>query len=77
MDRALRLLFVGDVVGTLGCEAARTLVPALRSELSLDAVIVNGENSAPNGFGLTEQTAELLLSLADFVTLGDHAFARP
>lgn len=74
MDRTLRLLFVGDVVGTLGCEAARGLIPALRRELELDAVIVNGENSAPNGFGITEQTAELLLSVADFVTLGDHAF---
>lgn len=77
MDRALRLLFVGDVVGTLGCEAAHELIPALRGEMGLDAVIVNGENSAPNGFGLTERTAALLLAVADFVTLGDHAFDQP
>lgn len=77
MDRALRLLFVGDVVGTLGCETAAALLPSLRRELRLDAVIVNGENSAPNGLGLTEQTAELLLAVADFITLGDHAFDQP
>ncbi|MEW6637859.1 MAG: TIGR00282 family metallophosphoesterase [Actinomycetota bacterium] len=70
-----RLLFVGDVVGEGGCEAVRALVPGLRRELALDAVIANAENSA-GGFGITEQTGEALLSVVDFLTLGDHAFDR-
>jgi len=73
----LRLLFVGDVVGPAGRTAARELIPALRRELRLDAVIVNGENSADNGFGATPQTAQELLTVADFLTLGDHAFDQP
>lgn len=77
MDRPLRLLFVGDVVGPVGCAAAAALIPALRRELALDGVIVNGENSAPNGFGITEASAAGLLAVASFVTLGDHAFDQP
>jgi metallophosphoesterase (TIGR00282 family) len=48
--------------------------PALRRDLALDAIIVNGENSADNGFGVTVESAQELLGVADFVTLGDHAF---
>ena len=44
-----RLLFIGDVVGDAGCAAVRTLAPTLRRELGLDAIIANGENSAPGG----------------------------
>lgn len=74
MDKTFRLLFIGDVVGPIGCAAVQAFVPDLRQELQLDAVIVNGENSPASGFGITEHTAEALLSVADFVTLGDHAF---
>jgi metallophosphoesterase (TIGR00282 family) len=69
-----RLLFIGDVVGEAGCEAVRALVPALRQELKLDAVIVNAENSAPSGRGITPDSGSDLLSVADFLTLGNHAF---
>ena len=69
-----RLLFVGDIVGEAGCNAVRTLVPALRKELGLDAVIANGENSAPGGRGITPQTGDALLSRVDFLTLGNHTF---
>jgi calcineurin-like phosphoesterase len=46
-----RLLFIGDVVGEAGCVAVQALVPALRRELELDAVIVNAENSGPRADG--------------------------
>lgn len=69
-----RLLFIGDVVGDAGCAAVRTLVPALRHELGLDAVVANGENSAPGGRGITPESGSDLLSVVDFLTLGNHAF---
>jgi 2',3'-cyclic-nucleotide 2'-phosphodiesterase len=68
------LLFVGDVVGPAGCAAALDLVPLLREELQLDAVVVNAENSAPAGRGITHESGSALLSVADFLTLGNHAF---
>ncbi|HLM77216.1 MAG TPA: TIGR00282 family metallophosphoesterase [Rubrobacteraceae bacterium] len=69
-----RLLFIGDVVGEVGCAAVRALVPTLRRELELDAVIVNAENSASSGRGITPDSGSALLSVADFLTLGNHAF---
>src|SRR5215217_8045903 len=69
-----RLLFVGDVVGESGCAAVQALVPALRQELELDAVIINAENSASSGRGISPDSGLTLLSVADFLTLGNHAF---
>ena len=71
---SFRLLFVGDVVGPAGCAAALDLVPRLREELDLDAVVANAENSAPAGRGITRESGSALLSVADFLTLGNHAF---
>ena len=71
---SFRLLFVGDVVGEAGIEAVLGIVPALRQGLELDAVVVNGENSAPGGRGITEEGSDALLSVADFLTLGNHTF---
>src|SRR5215204_5197926 len=69
-----RLLFIGDVVGETGCAAVQALVPALRQELGLDAVVVNAENSASSGRGITPDSGSALLSVADFLTLGNHSF---
>ncbi|HKZ26457.1 MAG TPA: TIGR00282 family metallophosphoesterase [Rubrobacteraceae bacterium] len=69
-----RLLFIGDVMGEVGCAAVSMLVPTLRQELELDAVVANGENSAPGGRGITPESASDLLSVVDFLTLGNHAF---
>lgn len=71
---SFRLLFIGDVVGEAGCTAVQDLVPALRQELELDAVIINAENSAPSGRGITPNSGSALLSVGDFLTLGNHAF---
>jgi 2',3'-cyclic-nucleotide 2'-phosphodiesterase len=69
-----RLLFVGDVVGSAGCSAVLDLVPKLREELRLDAVVANAENSAPGGSGITKESSTALLSVVDFLTLGNHTF---
>ena len=49
-------------------------MPKLRGELGLDAVVANAENSAPTGRGVTLKSGAALLSVADFLTLGNHAF---
>ncbi|MEM9139000.1 MAG: TIGR00282 family metallophosphoesterase [Pseudomonadota bacterium] len=70
----MKILFLGDVVGRAGRTAVIEELPDLRRELSLDFVVVNGENAAA-GMGLTGPIAtELLAAGADVVTLGDHAF---
>ena len=62
------------MVGPVGCSAVLDLVPKLRGELGLDAVVANAENSAPTGRGVTPKSGAALLSVADFLTLGNHAF---
>ena len=70
----MRVLMVGDVVGQPGREAVASVLPGLRSSLSLDYVIVNGENAA-RGRGLTEKTAaELFDAGVDVITSGNHIF---
>jgi 2',3'-cyclic-nucleotide 2'-phosphodiesterase len=69
-----RLLFIGDVVGEAGCAAVQALVSASRWELGLNAVVANAENSAPQGRGITPESGSALLSVVDFLTLGNHAF---
>jgi metallophosphoesterase (TIGR00282 family) len=71
----VRLLFVGDVVGSPGRAALRTLLPGLRERHEPDWVVVNGENAA-GGLGITAKIArEMLGDLGvDVVTLGNHAY---
>ncbi|MBM3860412.1 MAG: TIGR00282 family metallophosphoesterase [Verrucomicrobia bacterium] len=70
----MKILFIGDIVGSPGRHAVATLVPRLRQERGLDMVIANGENSA-HGAGLTEATVGALLgSGVDVITTGDHVW---
>ena len=47
----MRLLFIGDIVGTPGVGIARKAVPLLRSRHGLDVIIANAENASA-GAGL-------------------------
>ena len=70
----MRILFLGDVVGRPGRKAVTDHLPGLRERWLLDAVIVNGENSAA-GFGITETICEELIGAgADAITLGNHSW---
>jgi hypothetical protein len=72
----LKILFLGDLVGRSGREAAAAAIPGLRARLGLDLVVVNGEN-ASHGFGLAPDMARALFAAgADVVTLGNHAWDR-
>jgi metallophosphoesterase (TIGR00282 family) len=71
----VRLLFVGDVVGSPGRRALAELLPGLRERHRPDWVVVNGENSA-GGLGINTKIArEMLDDLeVDAITLGNHAY---
>ena len=74
MDRRMRLLFIGDVVGRAGRAVLTAQLPKLRAAWNLDFVVVNGENAA-GGFGVTEAICDEFVSAgADCVTLGNHSF---
>src|SRR5438552_212414 len=75
MTGSLKFLFVGDLIGEPGLALFAKWVPVLKQEHALDAVIVNGENSAKNGSGITPQVIEFLKKHgATVITTGNHAF---
>jgi 2',3'-cyclic-nucleotide 2'-phosphodiesterase len=70
------ILFVGDVVGSLGKRTLLGLLPQLRERHAPTFVVVNGENSA-GGLGITAKIAdELFAAGVDVITLGNHAYHR-
>ena len=70
----MRLLFVGDIVGSPGRHAVESLLPGLMEQHEPDFVVVNGENSA-GGLGITEKIARGLYDIGvDAITLGNHAY---
>ena len=72
----MRILCIGDVVGSIGCEFLRNNLPTLKKVKGVDFVICNGENSA-DGNGLTPVSAKHLFdSGVDAITLGNHSFRR-
>ncbi|MGI6279140.1 MAG: TIGR00282 family metallophosphoesterase [Acutalibacteraceae bacterium] len=72
----MRLLCIGDVCGSSGCEMVRRTLPELKLSKKIDTVIINGENSA-DGNGITPKSAEYLFACgADVITGGNHSFRR-
>jgi 2',3'-cyclic-nucleotide 2'-phosphodiesterase len=68
----VKLLFIGDIVGSPGRRAVKELVSKLRQQHDLDFIIANGENSA-GGSGITPKIAEELFAAGvDAITTGDH-----
>ena len=72
----MRILLIGDIVGSPGREAVRKIVPKLCRDRSVDFVIANAENVA-GGSGLTPETVdELFRSKIDVITSGDHVWKK-
>lgn len=72
----MRVLCIGDVVGSRGCAFVREKLPNLRRVYGIDVVICNGENSADGNGVLPTSADSLFASGVDVVTLGNHAFRR-
>ncbi|MGI6264570.1 MAG: TIGR00282 family metallophosphoesterase [Acutalibacteraceae bacterium] len=72
----MRVLCVGDVVGSAGCAHLRRVLPPVKRQYGVDVCIVNGENAA-DGNGITPAAAQHIFdSGADVITGGNHTFRR-
>ena len=72
----MRVLAVGDLIGSEGLRKLEQELPSLIKRENIDFVIVNGENVA-DGMGINEKSYKTILSLgADVVTLGNHTWAK-
>jgi metallophosphoesterase (TIGR00282 family) len=73
---AMKILFIGDIVGKPGRRAIRELLPAIVEENRIDFVIANCENAA-SGFGVTaEIVEELTRDRIDVLTSGNHIWDK-
>jgi metallophosphoesterase (TIGR00282 family) len=72
----MRVLFIGDIVGTPGVTFVRQALPVLIARDHVDLVIANAENAA-NGSGLTPNLYRRIREAGvDLVTLGDHVYKK-
>ncbi|MGH9591622.1 MAG: TIGR00282 family metallophosphoesterase, partial [Bryobacteraceae bacterium] len=72
----MRILFIGDIVGSPGREMVARHLAGIVAERAIDLVIANGENAA-SGFGITPRLAEELFAAGvEVITGGNHSWDR-
>ena len=71
----MRIFFLGDIVGKAGCSSIKQNLQTIIKEKQIDFVIVNGENAANEGLGITEQISKDLFQCGvDVITTGNHVW---
>ena len=69
----MNILILGDVIGSSGREAIIKKLPNLIKQKKIDFVIVNGENAADPGVGITKKNVEEFFKAGtDVITTGNH-----
>ena len=72
----MNVLIIGDVVGKIGVDMVKKVLPNLIQQYNIDFTVVNGENSA-DGMGITKSIFhDLRSSGADVVTMGNHTWGK-
>src|SRR3989338_10282604 len=72
----LRIIALGDIMGSIGRKALSKKLPELRKKYEADLVIANAENLA-HGCGVTAKTLnEIFRAGVDFCTSGNHIWDK-
>ncbi len=72
----MKLLAVGDIVGEIGLNKLKELLPSIIEKEKIDFTIVNAENTS-SGMGLTIKDFNTLLKLPiDMMTMGNHTWGK-
>lgn len=73
-ENIIRILFIGDIVGSVGRKALKTCLSRLKSKYNPTWIIANGENAAA-GRGITSAIAKELFELGVHgLTMGNHTW---
>ncbi len=71
----MKILFLGDVVGKSGCDAIEKYLPDILKDNLVDFSIVNGENAASEGVGITKKISDIFFEKGvDVITTGNHVW---
>lgn len=72
----MKILFLGDVVGSPGRKMVQDYLPQLKEKYNPGLTIINGENSA-SGKGITKKIYKQFLEWgANVITMGNHTWDR-
>ena len=73
----MKILFLGDVVGISGCSMIMSNLLDQIKINKIDFVIVNGENAADTGVGLTKEICEDFFNCGvNVITTGNHVWDK-
>ena len=73
----MKILVLGDVMGLSGRKAIKQNLSEIIKENRINFTIINGENAADDGKGITDDIANELFSLGcDVITSGNHIWDK-
>ena len=73
----MKILVLGDVMGLSGRDALKRKLPKIIKDYKIDFSIINGENAADDGKGITKKIVEDIFSLGiDVITSGNHIWDK-
>ena len=73
----MKILVLGDVMGLSGRKAIKKSLKKILRENEIDFSVINGENAADDGKGITKEIADELFSLGiDVITSGNHIWDK-
>ena len=73
----MKILILGDVMGLSGRKALKQNLSNIIKKNQIDFSIINGENSADDGKGITKEIAQELFSMGiDVITSGNHIWDK-
>jgi 2',3'-cyclic-nucleotide 2'-phosphodiesterase len=71
----MKILFLGDIVGISGRSMVLKSLQSIIRDKEIDFVVVNGENAADSGVGLTEEICkDFFNSGVNVITTGNHVW---
>ena len=71
-------MILGDIVGAPGRDVLRRKINGIIKDKKIDFLIVNGENAADDGKGVTKEIVKEFYELGvDVVTSGNHIWDKP
>jgi metallophosphoesterase (TIGR00282 family) len=72
----MRILFIGDIVARIGCEATKKILPSIKNEYGIDFTIANGEHLSDR-VGLSVEAVKEMQGVGiDFFTTGNHVWRK-
>ena len=72
----MKILAIGDIVGSAGVKKLKTELPKIREEEKINFVIVNGGNAA-EGMGITKKNFDdIIEENVHLVTMGNHTWGK-